>query len=334
MQSVLLKPVDTRVLKGIAIPLMLTHHLFYNDSMNGMFGEVSLFGVRVVHEIGLWSKVCVTIFVLLSGYGLEVTSKGKVIHLLDFYKHRFKKLMINYWFVWILTVPIGIFVFGHSLNGVYGNHIVIKCILDFFGLINFTGSYGYNPTWWFYSCIIAMYLLFPLFHVMSDGLGGRMPLLTWVGALLISLRSSTFFLAPVANYILLFLAGIWLAKLPVNSFKKISKTELVLTFLLLTIFRNRSGQLTFIVDSLLAVILVLIVWRMPLKGFLGRTFEKLGKHSMNMFLVHSFFISQWFTKETYILYNPILILLQLMTISYFVSVVIEYIKQKIHFYDI
>lgn len=172
MQSVLLKPVDTRVLKGIAILLMLTHHLFYNDSMNGMFGEVSLFGVRVVHEIGLWSKVCVTIFVLLSGYGLEVTSKGKVIHLLDFYKHRFKKLMINYWFVWILTVPIGIFVFGHSLNGVYGNHIVIKCILDFFGLINFTGSYGYNPTWWFYSCIIAMYLLFPLFHVMSDGLGG------------------------------------------------------------------------------------------------------------------------------------------------------------------
>lgn len=53
-----------------------------------------------------------------------------------------------------------------------------------------------------------------------------------------------------------------------------------------------------------------------------------------MFLVHSFFIYQWFTKETYILYNPILILLQLMTISYFVSVVIEYIKQKIHFYDI
>lgn len=95
MQSVLLKPVDTRVLKGIAILLMLTHHLFYNDSMNGMFGEVSLFGVRVVHEIGLWSKVCVTIFVLLSGYGLEVTSKGKVIHLLDFYKHRFKKLMIK-----------------------------------------------------------------------------------------------------------------------------------------------------------------------------------------------------------------------------------------------
>lgn len=57
-----------------------------------------------------------------------------------------------------------------------------------------------------------------------------MSLLTWVGALLISLRSSTLFLAPVANYILPFLAGIWLAKLPVNSFKKISKTELVLTF--------------------------------------------------------------------------------------------------------
>ena len=90
-----------------------------------------------------------------------------------------------------------------------------------------------------------------------------MSLLTWVGALLISLRSSTLFLAPVANYILPFLAGIWLAKLPVNTFKNISKTELVLTFVLLTIFRNRSGQLTFIVDSLLTVILVLIVWRMP-----------------------------------------------------------------------
>ncbi len=126
MQSILLRPIDTRVLKGIAILLMLIHHLFYDESMEGMFGDVSIFGFHVVHEMGGWSKVCVSIFVVLSGYGLEVTTKDKEMNLVSFYKHRFKKLMLNYWFVWLLTVPIGIFVFGHSLNDAYGSHAVVK----------------------------------------------------------------------------------------------------------------------------------------------------------------------------------------------------------------
>ncbi len=161
-----------------------------------------------------------------------------------------------------------------------------------------------------------------------------MSMFTWVIALLLSLRSSTFFLTPIANYLLPFLVGIWIAKQPVGDFKNIGRKELVLTFLLLAIFRNRSGQLTFIVDTLLAVTLIFAIWRMPLRGILQRVLEKLGKHSMNMFLVHTFFIYHWFTKETYILYNPILILLQLVILSYCVSVAIEYVKQKVHFYDL
>lgn len=39
---------------------------------------------------------------------------------------------------------------------------VVPAVLEFFGLYNLTGGLGYNPTWWFYSCIIVLYLLYPI----------------------------------------------------------------------------------------------------------------------------------------------------------------------------
>jgi surface polysaccharide O-acyltransferase-like enzyme len=50
------------------------------------------------------------------------------------------------------------------MTDAYGNHAVGKMILDFLGVLNLTGKLGYNPTWWFYSCIIVLYLLYPLLH--------------------------------------------------------------------------------------------------------------------------------------------------------------------------
>lgn len=122
-------------LKGAGILLMLFHHLFYSPSSTSLFWDyhihVGSFDFGVVNQIGIFSKLCVAIFVFASGYGLETTFYNKEIGALSFYIHQFKKLYLNYWFIWLLFVPVGIFVFGRTPIDAYGNHVCVKMILDF-----------------------------------------------------------------------------------------------------------------------------------------------------------------------------------------------------------
>ena len=87
---------DTNIIKGIALILLLIHHLFYID--NGLYDDITIAGRGIVQTIGLWSKICVAIFVFLSGYGLtvQVEKTCGVENLSQFYWRRFTKLMLNY----------------------------------------------------------------------------------------------------------------------------------------------------------------------------------------------------------------------------------------------
>ena len=63
---------DSYALKGIALLMLLFHHLFYIQ--NGLYDDVTLHMGRekidLVNYIALACKLCVAIFVFLSGYGL------------------------------------------------------------------------------------------------------------------------------------------------------------------------------------------------------------------------------------------------------------------------
>ena len=89
---------------------MLFHHLFYSEWSRPLYDDIVIHGVGVINQLGIFCKLCVAVFVFLSGYGLMV-STPKNIKLKDFYWHRFKKLYLNYWVVWLLFVPIGVFIF-------------------------------------------------------------------------------------------------------------------------------------------------------------------------------------------------------------------------------
>ena len=144
--------------------LLLLHHLFYKQT--GLYDDIRIYnGLYLVNELGQFGKLCVAIFVFLSGYGLTIQAKKQNnFNYLSFYKRRFSKLYLNYWFIWIIFVPIGIFFFHRTFDLVYVNHVWEKLVVDILGLSCALGFNGYNATWWFYSCIIILYLLFPLFY--------------------------------------------------------------------------------------------------------------------------------------------------------------------------
>lgn len=157
---------DTNILKGLALILLLIHHLFSKNT--GEFNEITIAGHDIVTSVAQLSNICVAIFVLLSGYGL--TRKQEISgeeSLAGFYKGRYVKLLFNFWFIWILFVSVELLMGGRSFVDVYHDHIVGRAILDFFGLSYLFGFYGYNPTWWFMSLIIILYALYPLLYKLA-----------------------------------------------------------------------------------------------------------------------------------------------------------------------
>ena len=154
---------DTQALKGLALFMLLCHHCLYE--VKG-YVDYGFMVTPLFQTLGIFSKLCVAIFVFLSGYGLTVSTmkNGELGGILNFYRRRYTKLMVNYWFIYLLFVPIGICFFSRTFPSVYGEHYVHKAIVDFFGLYQgvYGNPWGYNPTWWFYSCIIVLDLLYPL----------------------------------------------------------------------------------------------------------------------------------------------------------------------------
>lgn len=320
---------NSLILKGVGIMLMLIHHLFYLDEMRPYYDDIIVHGHGVVNQIGLFSKLCVAVFVFVSGYGLAV-STPKDIKLKDFYWHRLKKLYLNYWFIWLLFVPIGVFVFGRTLMDAYGDHVALKGILDFFGLLKMFGIDSYNPTWWFYSCIIILYLLFPL---LNRWLWSSTYLVVSV-ALTIGFLHFVPGINVIAGYLFVFLAGILLSRMPLKWGEKAKWWHFVLGLMLMALWRMGSNSPKHIVDAMLCVGMALLIYKLPLDNWIGNIFAALGEHSMNMFLTHSFIFYFWFSKYIYITRNPLLIFLSLTISTYLLSVGIEWLKRKVGFYKL
>ena len=113
-----ISPNETNIIKGIAICAMLFHHLFYETNVYGSFTQ----------QFAIVCKVCVSMFLFVSGYGMAVQySKidghriwDRIIKTFKFLLKRFSKFYLNYWVIFIILVPLGVFVLGRSLSIAYG----------------------------------------------------------------------------------------------------------------------------------------------------------------------------------------------------------------------
>lgn len=329
---------DTSVLKGLALLMLLIHHLFYIQ--NGRFDDITIYGnISLVNMTGQVCKVCVALFVFLSGYGLAATySKHRKIKFTEFFKKRFKKLFINYWLIWILFVPIGVIFFGRTFEQVYGQDIITKFFLDFMGLLNLTGEYGYNPTWWFYSCIIILYLLFPFIILGSQHPVSRYGMLL-ISIVLIVLPFHITFIEPIRYYLIAFLAGFFIQHADIQhttppifnsiiqraiqgKLKKIEKIILLSgLFFLMAVRFKLPFALGF--DTLIALLIVLAYRNIILPTSIQKFLCICGHHSFNIFLFHTFYYYLYIPEIIYWSRNPVIIFLTLLAFvlptSYFIN---------------
>lgn len=339
---------QTNIAKGVALLLLLWHHLFYNDPNNyDMF--VSLFNVKgmpIECLIANFCKVCVAIFLFLSGYGLyksynsyltilkNSNNRASVKNDLIYIKNHLLKLLSQYWFVYIIFVSMG-FAFGRNPIQIYkGNFLYF--ILDFFGLANIFNTPTMNGTWWFMSLIILLYMIYPLIH----------RVLKWCpGILLLSAFAFLLFyylpdISGFRIYSFSFILGVYfsykdifvLIKKQFDTFIKVIFICMLSLFISLWlkafVFMN-GAEIEGFFSSSIILTSFLIISRIPVINLL---LEQLGKYSGPIFMFHTFIFSYYFNNFIYSFKYSILIYLVMVVICFVIAVLLSYL-QKIVGYD-
>ncbi len=283
---------DTLVVKGIAICSMLCHHLY------GFPPEGVVPYNGILAWIGALGKVCVALFLFCSGYGLTARYKDitTLKETLRFVRNRFIKFYTNYWVILFVFIPLGIFVYGRTWDIAYaGLNVPKRIVYELFGI---NGGCSYIPTWWFNQLIIVMYLLFPLlFRAVK-----QVPFIAGIVTILYLLFGDKYTLGIIELNIWLqpFMMGIYWNlfedKLRVLSDICLSHKVMfaLASFVLLVIAVFIRSSLLYPddirIDALLtAIILLCIVSTLRYLSKLINSLAFLGKHSMNIYLIHTFF---------------------------------------------
>lgn len=342
-----ISPNETNIIKGVAICAMLFHHLFYESNAYGYWTQ----------QIAIVCKVCVSMFLFVSGYGMAIQYSRSGCHrvrdgitsTLKFLLRRLIKFYLNYWAIFIIIVPLGVFAFGRTLSIAYGtdNSICSSLVKDILGT---QGADSYIITWWFNALILSLYLLFPLLYRLMKrkpiAAGFTILLFLWPREYIVDNFFYIFYLwnSNLALYTLVFVLGIFAAQhiKSINIFLNKIKIQLVFTFSLLVSISLCFARQLFVeeyADQITSDAFITAFVVLSIVAFCRMTRLKisplavLGKHSMNIYLIHTFILMFFFPKFIFEYKFFPIIFIALLGESFAISVIIEIVKKKAHFYS-
>lgn len=95
---------DTLLVKGVAIIMMMVHHCYTTpDRYAGYVIDFGFVGEEITVMISSFFKICVSIFVFLSGYGITVSLNKQEISENIIMHHKSKSVFV------LLCQAIGLF---------------------------------------------------------------------------------------------------------------------------------------------------------------------------------------------------------------------------------
>ncbi|MEG1458089.1 MAG: acyltransferase family protein [Acetivibrio sp.] len=329
MKTTFFSKQDTQIGKGIAVVLMLFHHLFaFNNRI--MFPVTSLlprFPIDFLSILSQFGSICVSLFVLLSGIGIyKVSQKQNVT---PWRIHHLKVLLFRYLLVFFICVPVGFVFFGKSFQ-----------LGEFFSNL-FLLSFSYNKEWWFLRIYVELLLFSPfLIHIIKKDpwKGTFLSLCLNLTGLYIRFRfPSNFLLKEISNLLLwqfIFVLGCLLAAFEVyekigfflekKSWNKGWYSPILL--LLCILLRQYPLFPQKIKDPLLAPFFLYFSLDFVKTVHCDKLFALLGKHSMNMWLVHTFFCYYYLPKLVFFPRNSLLIGIWLIFLSFTTSCLISFVE--------
>lgn len=332
---------DTLVVKGLAILLMLFYHLFESEELLVSMQVNHLpFSREFFLMMSGFGNICVALFAFLSAYGI---TKGLIQNdgddsLKDVYREahrRFCRLAANFA---VMYVSVNLVWFSHfNYAGLYGTGWQggMFALLDLFGLAQLFGTPTLNMTWWYMELAVIIIFAVPLLYRLVKRLGNYTIILGLLLPYVVELNED------VSRYILVVVVGVicaysgWFEKLFAlmpGAKGKIVKVLLAALLLAVSVpVRQNYMVHTYFLWIVDAPVTLILAWfcgellrPIPL---LTQVLQFLGKHSMNIFFVHTFFYMAIHQKFIYSFRYAGLIFLVLVLISLGYSVALEAIKK-------
>ena len=297
---------DTLVVKGIAVLMLVFHHFFMGIAPHPLvwsFDKVEL-GVN----IATLCKVCVAIFVVLSGYGINESYKRKKEGDFAFVKNHLLKLMKQYWFIFLIFVPLGI-ILGANPVDVYGKSPkgVLYFIIDFFGMKSLMNTPTMNQTWWYMETVIVLYALFPILKKLTKKVPYIILPISFLPVVKFGLlNNGSIDGCREIYWVFHFCAGILLSEKNIlnkySSYLSLNRAKVtflsIVSLLIFTILRSRYG---IIMDCFFAISIILAIKATLCNiKYLSSSLRYLGVHSANIFMMHSFLYC-YYTQIKFIL---------------------------------
>ena len=346
-----LKKEDSAALKGVAILLMIFHHCYRSEERMAAHPELIFapFQAGQVLQLGLYCKICVCMFAFVSGYGLLYSyrkNQRESLRITDagWVKRHLLSTFSGFWFISFLscilleaTGRINIERWGDTRVKAF-----LGILSDCLGLSGLLGGKTLNGSWWYMGAAAAFIVLLPILaavikrfggfvcmalivllpRVLNTGyLGGRAPYsflaVFALGAIFCEydIFQRMEGLKPTKNeklneglrFVILFLwvlSGLWSYKrVPISQYWEYQFVWIP------------TGVILFCKEYLFRIT--------PLKKLL----QYLGKHSMNIWLVHAFVrdhLKEYVWSARYFLLVPLVILLISLAISCAVDILKKY----------
>lgn len=328
-------------IKGIAIVLMLIHHLF----TWGQARYISMAHVILPNNLtiegffGVFGKICVTLYLFLSGYGFSCKYLKKPKEKVVWYESLMSawKVYRKYLLVLIIFLPYGFINHIYSMN--------MKTVIA--NIIAFNTSYN-QECWFLFVYILIVILILPLLVKWQNKINTKWITLSSLCVIItgyilrfIIVHSSIAWFRDTRLFFNLyyfmlsqfaFVIG-WMCK----RWKFFEKAEHVhinwilwigmLVILMVVKVYCPGGML---LDTILTPFFIVLCLKViNLSKISEKILILLGKHSTYMWMTHTFFAFYYWKTFIYGFTYPLIITVVLIVVSFITSCILEKIENKL-----
>ena len=350
---------NTLALKGIAIIMMIFHHCFlYTQTFKGFDVSFFPFNQGTGVQLSQFFKICVSFFAFITGYGLMISynkdiedkgysDKGKEVS--KWTIKRLMKTLSGYWLIAILSLIICQLIDGSVTTELFKSGImkgIFTTILNLLGLADFFRVPIMNSNWWYMSVAILFIISIPIFARIIKKYGGLISIILVIAIPRIigwnyNANSYFSFLLPVVlgmvfakNDFMLKIANYKLIKnKPIlNKLIKFVISTILMIILYMVYNKMSKNQCWEIHHGIIPTFLIVYLYEFFIDlPILKNVLQFLGKHSMNIFLIHHFIRGVYLRDFIYSQRNWLAIAFILLSISLLISIIIEAFKKIVRY---
>lgn len=331
---------DTLKVKGIAICMLLFHHLFRTvERLEAYQIQVRWLPPELVANLATGARLCVWLFAFVSAYGLALkygTSEHRPSYG-RFVLERWFALMKSFWPIYVVVFVLSFFLFQNPVE-VYGGN-PLYAVLDFLGIADFFETPMLSSVWWYMCFAQFLVLVVPGIWILMEKTGVVSILLVYVFVRFYGQGFTSLFGGAYINYIYAIMMGVGCVKYRVfertRNFSLIGGVLEAIALLALTAgcvyLRVRFSAddvwgITPVLFGVASLCVCMFVKKYICVSALEKPLAFLGRHSGNIFMVHAL-LFMYYPRLVYGTHNVILSFLTLLAVSLAISIVIEQLKK-------